>query len=129
LLVKKNVNQRQLRSIVFVSSTASMFGAKGFNLYCASKGALDSLMRALAVELAPEIRVNSVLPGGVRTAMTQSMFEDPQLAERLESQYPLGAGRASDVAAAVRFLLSDEARWITGQQLVVDGGRTANISA
>ena len=129
LLVKKNVNHRQLRNVVFVSSTASKFGARGFNHYCASKGALDALMRALAVELAPEIRVNSVLPGGVRTAMTESMHNDPRLAGRLDADYPLGLGNPSDIAAAVEFLLSENARWITGQQLIVDGGRTVNITA
>jgi len=129
LLVKRNVNHRQLRNVVFVSSTASKFGARGFNLYSASKGALDSLMRALAVELAPEIRVNSVLPGGVRTTMTESMFNDPGLAGGLAADYPLGLGKPSDIAAAVEFLLSDNARWITGQQLTVDGGRSVNITA
>jgi NAD(P)-dependent dehydrogenase (short-subunit alcohol dehydrogenase family) len=129
LLLKKTINHQQLRNIVFVSSTASKFGAKGFSLYCASKGALDSLMRALAVELAPGIRVNSVLPGGVRTAMTESMFNDPQLADRLSANYPLGLGQPSDIAAAVEFLTSEKARWVTGQQLVVDGGRTVNITA
>lgn len=128
LLLKKAVNGRHLRNIVFISSTASRFGAKGFNLYCASKGALDSLMRALAVELAPDIRVNSVLPGGIRTAMTDSMFSDPALAARLEADYPLGLGKPGDVASAVEFLVSENARWVTGQQLVVDGGRTVNIS-
>lgn len=128
LLLKKAVNGRHLRNIVFISSTASRFGAKGFNLYCASKGALDSLMRALAVELAPEIRVNSVLPGGIRTAMTDSMFSDSALAARLEADYPLGLGKPGDIASAVEFLVSENARWVTGQQLVVDGGRTVNIS-
>ena len=129
LLLKKNVNQRRLKNVVFVSSTASKFGARGFNLYCASKGALDSLMRALAVELAPDIRVNSVLPGGIRTPMTESMFTDTSLAGRLAVDYPLGLGQPSDIAAAVEFLVSENARWITGQQLIVDGGRTANITA
>lgn len=129
LLVKKTLNPGALTGIVFVSSTASEFGAKGFSLYCASKGALDALMRALAVELAPAVRVNSVLPGGVRTAMTEHMFQDPQLAGRLDRDYPLGLGQPGDIADAVEFLLSDRARWITGHQLVVDGGRTANISA
>jgi len=128
LLLKKNVNNHQLHNIVFVSSTASNFGAKGFNYYCASKGALDSLMRALAVELAPEIRVNSVLPGGVRTNMTESMFKDPQLEARFGADYLLGPGKPSDIADAVEFLVSEKARWVTGQQLVVDGGRTVNIT-
>jgi NAD(P)-dependent dehydrogenase (short-subunit alcohol dehydrogenase family) len=98
-------------------------------VYCASKGALDAYMRALAVELAPNVRVNSVLPGGVRTPMTESMFADAEWVERVQSQYPLGLGTEGDIADSVEFLLSDGARWVTGQQLVVDGGRTVNISA
>ena len=129
VLLKKPVNQHQLRSVVFISSTASQFGAKGFNMYCASKGALDALMRALAVELAPAVRLNSVLPGAVKTEMTGAMFDDAALRHNIEKDYPLGIGEPSDIAAAVEFLLSENARWITGQQLVVDGGRTVNITA
>jgi len=129
LLVRKKVNQKHLRGVVFVSSIASLYGARGFNLYCASKGALDALMRALAVELAPEVRVNSVLPGAIRTGMTDSMLSDPDLSKRLEAGYPLGVGQPDDIASAVEFLLSERARWITGQQLVVDGGRTINVTA
>jgi len=98
-------------------------------LYCASKGALDSFMRALAVELAPDIRVNSILPGGVRSRMTESMFADPEMAARLTKDYPLGAGEIEDIVNAAEFIISEKARWITGQQLIIDGGRTINISA
>lgn len=129
VLVKKNANDKQLRNVVFVSSTASKFGAKAFSIYSASKGALDAMMRSLAVELAPQVRVNSVLPGGIGTQMTDRMLADPELKERMEREYPLGLGRAEDVAGLVRFLVSDEARWITGQQFVIDGGRTINITA
>ncbi|TFI59887.1 SDR family oxidoreductase [Sphingomonas parva] len=129
VLTRKNVNRKALNGIVFISSIASQFGAKGFTAYCASKAGLDGLMKALAVELAPEVRVNSVLPGSVRTPMTQAMYDDAELAERLTRDYPLGVGFPSDINAAVAWLLSDQARWITGHQLVVDGGRSANISA
>lgn len=129
LLMRKNVNHKALQAIVLISSIASQFGAKGFTAYCASKAALDGLMKALAVELGPEVRVNSVLPGGVRTPMTDAMFNDPDTAQRLTRDYPLGVGLPSDITAAVAFLLSDQARWITGHQMVVDGGRSANISA
>jgi NAD(P)-dependent dehydrogenase (short-subunit alcohol dehydrogenase family) len=129
LLTRKDVNHKRLRNVVFISTIAAQFGAKGFSAYSASKAALDALMRSLAVELAPEVRANSVLPGGVRTPMTASMFGDPETAVRLLRDYPLGVGEPGDVIAAVEFLLSDRSRWITGQQLVVDGGRTANISA
>lgn len=128
-LTKKRVNQQRLGVVVFVSSIASQFGAKGFSAYSASKGALDALMKSLAVELAPEVRVNSVLPGALRTAMTESIFDDAAMAKRLAADYPLGVGMPTDIVDAVEFLLSEKARWITGQQLVVDGGRTTNITA
>lgn len=128
-LTRKKVNDHRLKSVVFISSIASRHGAKGFSAYGASKGGLDALMKCLAVELAPTIRVNSVLPGAVQTAMTELMFNDPDLARRISADYPLGVGQPADVVDAVEFLLSSRARWITGQQLIVDGGRTTNITA
>jgi NAD(P)-dependent dehydrogenase (short-subunit alcohol dehydrogenase family) len=127
-LLKKKINQQRLANIVFVSSIFSPFGARGHAAYCASKAALDGLMRALAVELAPAVRVNSVLPGAVRTAMAADGFADPEIAAKLERDYPLGVGRPEDVADALEFLLSPQSRWLTGQQVVVDGGRTVNMS-
>jgi NAD(P)-dependent dehydrogenase (short-subunit alcohol dehydrogenase family) len=129
LLVRQKINGKHLRGVVFISSTASRFGARGFSAYCASKGALDAFMRAAAVELAPRVRVNSVLPGATRSAMTAAMLSDTELHDRMEADYPLGIGDPDDVAWAVEFLLSDKARWITGQEFVVDGGRTVNITA
>jgi NAD(P)-dependent dehydrogenase (short-subunit alcohol dehydrogenase family) len=129
VLLRKNANGKMLKNVVFISSIASQFGAKGFTAYSASKAGLDGLMKSLAVELGPEVRVNSVLPGSVRTPMTEKMYADPQTAERLTRDYPLGIGLPVDISKAVAFLLSDESRWITGHQLVVDGGRSANISA
>ena len=96
--------------------------------YGASKAALDGLMRSLAVELAPKVRVNSVLPGAVITEMTKSIFENEEVSQRMSAQYPLGIGLPNDIAEAVSFLVSDHARWITGQQLTVDGGRSINIT-
>ena len=104
-------------------------GAKAFNVYSASKAALDALMRSLAVELAPNVRLNSVLPGAIQTRMTDHIFKDAELLNRMTKDYPLGVGYPSDIFEMVRFLISDESRWITGQQFVVDGGRSINISA
>jgi NAD(P)-dependent dehydrogenase (short-subunit alcohol dehydrogenase family) len=129
VLIKKKINDRQLRSVVFISSIASKFGARGFSAYSASKGALDALMKSLAVELAAEVRVNSVLPGGVRTRMTETIYEDAEMVAKLERDYPLGIGEATDIVNVVEFLISEKSRWITGQQIVVDGGRTVNITA
>lgn len=127
-LLKKRVNPGRLRSVVVISSIWSQFGARGHSIYCASKAALDGMVRALAVELAPDVRVNSVLPGAVRTPMAEAALADPIIAERLRQEYPLGLGQPADIAAAVEFLMSEDARWITGQQFVVDGGRTVNMS-
>ena len=69
-----------------------------------------------------------MLPGGVRTAMTEHMYQDQELMERMGSLYPLGLGDVKDIYEAVSFLLSDKAKWITGQQFTVDGGRTINIT-
>lgn len=128
LLVNKKINKSALKSIVYISSNISGFGAKAHSVYGASKGAVDALMKSLAMELAPAIRVNSVLPGGVRTRLTEHIYEDEELINRIASSYPLGLGEVGDIYQAVRFLLSEEARWITGQQLYVDGGRTVNIT-
>ena len=117
VLALRNVNGETLRNIVFVSSVSATRGVRGYSHYGASKAALDGFMRGLAVELAPRVRVNSVLPGAVETAKS-----DPMLLTESKSSHPLGLGRPGDVAGVVEFLLSDAARWITGQQVVVDGG-------
>lgn len=127
-LVKKKVNGQRLRSVLLISSIASNFGAPGFSMYSASKGALDGLMRSLAVELAPAVRINSLLPGGIRTPMTAEMLADPEVKAKFDRDYPLGLGEVDDIVNAAVFLVSEGAKWITGQQFIVDGGRTANIS-
>lgn len=121
-------NQKALESAVFISSNISNFGAKALSVYSSAKAGLDGLMRSLAVELAPEVRINSVLPGGVRTRMTEHLYQNEELISRMAATYPLGLGQTCDIYHAVRFLLSEDARWITGQQLTVDGGRTVNIT-
>lgn len=128
LLTQKKINEAQLRNIIYISSNISNRGAKGFSAYGASKGALDSFMRCLAVELAPRVRVNSILPGGMHTEMTEQMSLDQDFMNRMEATYPLGMGKPEDIAGVVRFLLSDDAKWITGQQITVDGGRTVDIT-
>lgn len=113
-------NQKALNNIVFISALYSKKAVIGNSIYAASKGALDSYMRCLAKELAPHIRVNSVLPGGIKTAITENMTEE-QL-NNIEKDYPLGFGQTNDIANMVEFLFSDKAKWITGQQISVDGG-------
>lgn len=127
-LTGRNTNGSALNNVVFISSNISNFGAKAFSVYSSSKAAVDGLMRSLAVELAPKVRVNSVLPGGVHTRMTDAMYKNEELISRMTATYPLGLGTVNNISDAVCFLLSDKAGWITGQQITVDGGRTVNIT-
>lgn len=128
VLTNRRANSNTLSSIVFISSNISNMGAKGMSAYGASKGAIDSLMRCLAVELAPKVRVNSVLPGAVLTEMTHLIFENEEVRNRMEVTYPLGFGEPNDIYQLVNFLISDKSKWITGQQFTIDGGRSINIS-
>lgn len=128
VLTNRKLNNAALKSSVLISSNISNFGAKAFSIYGASKAGMDGLMRNLAIELAPKVRINSVLPGGVRTEMTKDIFDDLETSRRIEATYPLGLGETNDIFEMVEFLLSEKARWITGQQFTVDGGRTVNIS-
>jgi len=112
-------------SIVTVSSQAAVRGTAGAAGYAATKGALEAAVRSWAVELARrKLRVNAVSPGVVRTPMTDRYFaalgKEQQFA--IEGRHLLGLGDPIDVAAAVAFLISEDARWITGSVLSVDGG-------
>lgn len=128
VLASRKFNARNLKSAVFISSNISNRGAAAFSVYGASKSALDGLMRNLSVELAPNVRVNTILPGGMITEMTKEIFADETVAREMERNYPLGLGSPRDIAPAVEYLLSEQSRWVTGQQLTIDGGRTIDIT-
>ncbi|WP_242135033.1 SDR family NAD(P)-dependent oxidoreductase [Aestuariivivens marinum] len=113
-------------AIVYVSSLAGIgVGIVGNFAYSASKGAISSSIKVMALELAlRKIRVNTVCPGMVRTEMldTHSPVSKEQLAKDEKEHYPLGYGTPEQVANAIVFLLSDASSWITGTNLVIDGG-------
>lgn len=116
-------------SIVLIGSVMSLVGQPGLSAYCASKGALITLAKALALELASEkIRVNVIVPGHVQTPMAEAVENSlPDHAMSvIRANHPLGIGRPEDIAYAAAYLLSDAAAWVTGSSLIVDGGYTAS---
>jgi NAD(P)-dependent dehydrogenase (short-subunit alcohol dehydrogenase family) len=110
-------------SIVNISSVSGVRPAPGIAFYGTTKAALIHLTEELAVELAPKIRVNAVAPAVVKTRFATALFEGRE--DEVAATYPLKRlGVPEDVSAAVAFLCSPEAGWITGQTIVIDGGVT-----
>ena len=128
IISKKKYLDENGASFVFISSVMGMLGQAGKVGYCSSKGALISGAKAMALELVSKnIRVNCILPGVVETEMSNKMFQGLSVESKREiiDMHPLGLGKPTDVAYVCVFLLSDAARWITGTNLVIDGGYSA----
>lgn len=130
LLLKEIVKKKKINkggSVVFTSSMAGVgAGATGNGIYTASKGALSSFVKVAALELAPKrIRVNTVCPGMTETPMIyDENVQDEELKKDME-RYPLGRyGNPKDIAWAMIYLLSDASSWVTGTNLIIDGGLT-----
>ncbi|PKW26926.1 SDR family oxidoreductase [Phycicoccus duodecadis] len=110
-------------SVVNVASVAGIKPAPGIAMYGTSKAALIHLTEELAVELGPGVRVNAVAPAVVKTDFAKALYEGRE--EEVAAQYPLKRlGVPDDIGSVVAFLLSDDAGWLTGQTVVVDGGVT-----
>jgi NAD(P)-dependent dehydrogenase (short-subunit alcohol dehydrogenase family) len=110
-------------AVVNVSSVAGTKPAPGIGMYGASKAMLTHVTQELAVELGPAVRVNAVAPAVVKTKFATALYEGRE--EEVASAYPLKRlGVPEDIGSVVAFLLSDDAAWMTGQLLVVDGGLT-----
>lgn len=129
LIGDKRIKKSEGASVVLVSSISSMRSFEGLSAYGSIKGAISSLVISSATELAKSgVRINAVVPGHIETEMTQKMSElqSDSYKEEIRNSYPLGEGTPEDVAELTLFLLSKSARWITGQNIVIDGGRTGN---
>ncbi len=109
-------------SIVNTASLGGMVVGRDLGVYHASKAALIHLTRQLALELAPGVRVNAVAPGVVRTRLAEALWKEHEA--EVAAATPLGRiGEPRDVGSAVAFLASDQAAWITGETLLIDGGQ------
>ena len=132
LLIQKLIQNKKLNknaSIVFVSSISGVYcSAVGEALYSASKAAINGYLKGLALETANRgIRVNSVNPGLIETNLFNSFSMPFEVLEEKKKEYPLKRfGKPEEVAYAIVYLLSDASQWVTGSNLVIDGGYTLN---
>lgn len=112
--------------IINISSISQYEAAKGRTHYCASKGAIAMLTKGAALELAEYgITVNAVLPGSIHTDFNNDVLSDPAFYEKVRTSIPLGRlGKAEDIGGAVAFLASDEASFVSGANIVIDGAMT-----
>ena len=126
--LSKKKNRGDNAKYVLIASITALVGRPGVNAYAASKGALVSAVKTMALELAPRgVTINCISPGTILTPLMQNMLaslSEEQKAERV-SGFPLGLGHPSDISATAMFLMSEGARWITGQNIIVDGGYTS----
>jgi NAD(P)-dependent dehydrogenase (short-subunit alcohol dehydrogenase family) len=128
ILTKPAYLTEQGASIIFLTSVMGVVGEVGKTIYSLTKGALVAGSKSMALELAPKkIRVNCISPGVVVTPMSSSAVytQDEASLERTKSYHPLGLGNPEDIANGCMFLLSDASRWITGTNIIIDGGYTA----
>lgn len=125
---RRDVMEESGGSILLISSVYGHVGMPGQIGYCGSKGAVNAAVRAMAIELARrKVRVNTLSPGLVRTSMTEGAFSrlSPEQGKKIEDAHPLGIGTKEDVARAATFLLAPQNSWITGSDLIIDGGFSA----
>ena len=129
IISKKKYINKEGASFIFISSVFGIISQPAIVAYSSSKGALISGAKSISLELASKkIRVNCISPGQIEsTRMTESIFDKLSKEEKKKriEMYPLGLGKPEDIANACAFLLSDASRWITGINLVVDGGYSA----
>jgi NAD(P)-dependent dehydrogenase (short-subunit alcohol dehydrogenase family) len=125
---RRDVMEENGGALLFISSVYGQVGVPGQIGYCASKGAVNAASRSMAIELARrKIRVNTLSPGLVRTPMTDKALSKltAEQVKKITDAHPMGIGTPEDVARAAAFLLAPQNGWITGTDLVIDGGYSA----
>ena len=128
LLSSKSALVNADASIIFISSVMGVVGEVGKTAYAMTKGAIIAGVKSLSLELAvKKIRVNAISPGVVVTPMSSASFysHDEHRFNKIKALHPLGLGEPEDVANACAYLLSDASKWVTGSNLIIDGGYTA----
>lgn len=123
--IKRLLGQESGGSLIFLSSISGYIAFAGSAHYCASKGAVRQLSKALALEFGPKgIRSNVIAPGTIETPMNDWIIKDPEMHKKSVAGIPLGRfGKSAEIANAAVFLMSDEASYCTGAELLVDGGQ------
>lgn len=121
---KQMVKQGNGGKIINISSIAGFVGFHNLPHYCAAKGGVIELTKQMALELAPhKINVNSIGPGAIQTDMTKQVESDPKMLKQILARIPMGRlGQPEEIAAVASFLASDEASYVTGETIFVDGG-------
>lgn len=118
--------RRNKGSVVLFSTIAVQQGFNAHSIIASAKGAVEGLVRSLAAEWAPDVRVNAIAPSLTETAIAKPITDSEQMAKSIAAMHPIPRlGTAQDSAEMTAFLLSDKASWMTGQILHVDGGRSA----
>lgn len=128
IISKKKYHNPDGTSFVFISSVMGKIGKEAKVGYCASKSALTSSVKAMALELASKrIRCNTIYPGVVKTELVNRLFEllPESSINEIVREHPLGLGDPNNIADLILFLLSDKSKWITGSEYVIDGGYSA----
>jgi len=129
ILSKRKYSDESGSSFVFISSIMSIVGNPSLSVYSASKGAIVAGIRSIALEFAnKKIRVNAISPGQIcNTKMTDNKFSllPKEDIDKISDSHPLGLGSVEDVANGCIYLLSDASKWITGTNLIIDGGYSA----